>query len=173
MRKTTIAILLILTCATLLLAQTAPTNAPQPPDPATMAQRRVQHLTTLLNLSAAQQQQATTIFTNAATAASAARNNMRSAHQALATAVKNNDAAAIDQAAAAIGTLTAQMTSAEAKANAAFYQILTPDQQSKLSQLEAERPGFGLGMGPGGMGPRGMGRRGMGPRGGGFGPPPR
>jgi Spy/CpxP family protein refolding chaperone len=31
--------------------------------------------------------------------------------------------------------LTAQTTAAGAKANAAFYQILTPEQQSKLAQF--------------------------------------
>jgi Spy/CpxP family protein refolding chaperone len=41
------------------------------------------------------------------------------------------------------------MTSAHAKAQAAFYQILTPDQQNKLNQLQDEgHEHMGMGFGP-------------------------
>ncbi len=146
MKKITLIALLALACATLLLAQ-AP---PAPPDPATHVQHHVEFLSTVLNLNATQQQQATTIFTNAAKNGAALHDSMKTARQALDTAVQNNDAAGIEQAANNIGSVTAQMTALHAKADAAFNQILTPDQQAKLAKLHKEGPrhGFG-GMGPG------------------------
>jgi Spy/CpxP family protein refolding chaperone len=117
-----------------------------PPDPATRVQHHIQHLTTVLSLTPAQQQQATTIFTNAMTGGATIHDDMKAAHQNLQTAIKNNDQNGITQSATTIGNLTAQMVAAHAKAQAAFYQILTPDQQNKLSQLESEGEGhFGFG----------------------------
>ena len=135
--------------STFLIAQTSPRN------PANMVAHRVDYLTTVLNLTAAQQQQATTIFTNAANAASGVHQGLKTARQSLQTAIAGNDSAGIDQAAATIGGLTTQLTSVEAKANALFYQILTSDQQSKLTKLEASR-GPGGRPGPPG-GPSGFG----------------
>jgi Spy/CpxP family protein refolding chaperone len=109
-----------------------------PRDPAAHIQRHIQHLTTVLSLTPAQQQQATTIFTNAMSGGQSFHADMKTAHQNLEAAIKNNDPNGITQAANTIGNLTAQMIAAHAKAQAAFYQILTPDQQSKLSQLESE-----------------------------------
>jgi Spy/CpxP family protein refolding chaperone len=115
-----------------------------PPDPATIAQRRVAHLTRLLTLTTAQQQQATNIFTNSATADVTARTNLHTAHQALRDAIKKNDTAAIDQSANTIGTLTGQLAASDGKANAAFYLILTPDQQTKLAALKSQHGGHGM-----------------------------
>lgn len=115
-----------------------------PPDPATMVQHQVQHLTTVLSLTPAQQQQATTIFTGAMSGASSFHSDMKTAHQSLQAAIKNNDPNAITQAANSIGNLTSQMVAAHAKAQAAFYQILTPDQQTKMTQLESEHHGMGM-----------------------------
>jgi len=86
-------------------------------------------------LTADQQQQATTIFTNAATSLQALRGNAKTAHQNLKQAIQNNDTAAIDQNATAIGNAAAQRIAIQAKARAAFYQILTPDQRAKLPEL--------------------------------------
>jgi Spy/CpxP family protein refolding chaperone len=149
----TAALITLAMASTLLVAQTAP----QPPSPTAMAAHHVDYMTTVLNLTSAQQQQATTIFTNAATAASGVHNSLRSARQNLQTAVTSNDGAGIDQASAAIGNLTTQLTSLQAKANAAFYQILTADQQSKLTKLESQRgPGGRPGPPPGGPGELGF-----------------
>lgn len=120
-------------------------------DPATHIQRHVQHLTTLLSLTPAQQQQATTIFTNAMSGGASFHTDMKTAHQNLQTAIKNNDQNGITQAATNIGNLTSQMIASHAKAQAAFYQILTPDQQTKMNELESEHKGMG-GMGFGGPG---------------------
>jgi hypothetical protein len=65
----------------------------------------------------------------------------------------------IDQVAATIGSLTSELTSIEAKADAAFYHILTADQQTKLND---SRGGFGAG--PLGFGADGL-RRGPPPAG--------
>ena len=111
-----------------------------PPSAADMVQRRVGFLTKELTLTATQQQQATTIFTNAATANMAVRDSLKTAHQSLTDAVKSNNSAGIDQAASTIGSLTAQMTAADSKAEAAFFQILTPDQRQQLLKLQADGP---------------------------------
>ena len=130
---------------------TTPTQGTHtPPTPASMAQRQVARLTTLLTLTSTQQQTATTIFTTSITADMTARTSMRTAHQTLNTAIKNNDAGGIEQAATTLGNLTAQTTLADSQAQAAFLQILTPDQVTKYTQLGA---GHGMGGGYGhGMG---------------------
>ena len=154
MKKTSLMVMLLLVgiATTLLMAQ----SGPKPPDPATMVQHRVEFLTSILNLSQSQQNQATTIFTSAEQSLATIMQNMHTAHQTLDTSVKANDSAGIDQAATTIGNLTAQMTAAHAKAEAAFYQILNSDQQNKFSQLRQHGPGrHGFGMRGPGPGPSG------------------
>jgi Spy/CpxP family protein refolding chaperone len=124
---------------------------PTPPSPAQMVAHQVARLTTLLSLTSAQQTQATTIYTAEQTAAASLRTSMRTAHTALQTATENNDVASITAQATEIGNLTAQEIESRAKAEAAFYAILTADQQAKYKQL---KPGPG---GPGGFGGRGPG----------------
>ena len=109
-----------------------------PANPANIVQQRVGFLTNLLSLTVAQQQRATTIFTIAARAGVMVVSNLDAAHNSLEHAIKNNDSAAIDQISATIGNLTAKGTSNDAKADAAFYQLLTPAQQSRLIQFEAQ-----------------------------------
>jgi Spy/CpxP family protein refolding chaperone len=147
MKKTVASIAIILAFAvSFAVAQMGPPHG----DPAAHMQHHLAMLTKHLDLSAAQQQQATTIFTNAAASQTTIHNSLKTAHDGLSSAIKTNDTAAIDQAAATIGNLTAQMISNHAKAQAAFFQILTPDQQTKMSQMENQHPHFG--------GPEGMGR---------------
>jgi len=131
---------------TSLLSYAQPQN---PPDPAERIQHRVGFLTRHLSLTAAQQQQATTIFTDAMAAEKSVFGQIRTAHDSLKAAVEKNDTAAIDQLAGTIGNLTAQLTAAHAKADAAFYQVLTPDQHSKFTQMEGHEPGRGMGRGMG------------------------
>jgi Spy/CpxP family protein refolding chaperone len=157
--------------AGLLLAQgpsTPPTppsgqNPPTLPNPATIAERQVNRFTRLLGLTDAQQQQATRIFTDAGTAAVGLFASIRTVREDLHAAVQHNDLGTIKLDAAKIGDLTNQLTVAEATAQASFYAILTPDQQTRLTQFEARRRGRfgpGFGPGPGGMGPGGMGPHG-------------
>lgn len=124
-----------------------------PPDPATMIQNRVDHLGTLLGLSDSQKASAVKIFTDAQAAVQAATADAAATHDALAAAVKKNDIVAIDQAAGTLGTIHGKVMSIQSKAEAAFYALLTPDQQAKFDALPHRGPG---GMGPGGMGPQGM-----------------
>lgn len=148
MKKTFTYFLLTSAFATCLAFAQRPGD--KPPTAANFAERRIQHLTTLLSLTSDQQQQATTIFASAATAQSAVRDGLKNAHQALKDAVKTNNLSAIEQASTTIGNLTAQSTSANAKADAAFYQILTPDQQTKLNQIQDQHHGPFGGAGLGG-----------------------
>jgi len=135
--------------AVFVLAQGA--NPPAPPDPATMAQHRVDRLAQILTLTDAQKAQAVSIFTNAATAGSALQTDMRTLHDSLATAIKANATANIDTLAAQIGALEGKLAAINAKAEAAFYATLTADQQAKYGVR-----GHGMG-GPGGRGMGGPG----------------
>jgi Spy/CpxP family protein refolding chaperone len=129
MKKTLSAVLLFSVFATALMAQSAgrPHNY-------------VAAITAKLGLDAEQQTQATAIFGAAHATESGLRASMKTAHQGLSDAVKSNNAAGIEQLSTAIGSLTAQLTLAQAKARAAFYQILTPEQRTTLDQIESQRP---------------------------------
>ncbi len=121
-----------------------------PPTPAQMVANKVARLTTLLTLTATQQAQATTIFTTEQTALSTVGASMKTARTTLQSDVQSNNAAGISAQASQIGALTTQEVEATATANAAFYAILTAEQQLKYNTLGG--PG---GNGRGGFGPRG------------------
>ncbi|MGA8273644.1 MAG: Spy/CpxP family protein refolding chaperone [Candidatus Sulfotelmatobacter sp.] len=136
------------------LAQAPPT----PPSPAEIAKHQVKKLTILLSLTSAQQRQAATIYTNAATAEQTALAGEKEERASLRNAIKSNDTASIDQVASTMAQSMAQSTAIKAKADAAFYQILNAEQQTKLSDLESEH--MGPLDGPGGPGrPPAMGFR--------------
>jgi Spy/CpxP family protein refolding chaperone len=120
-----------------------------------MVQHRVAYLTTVLTLTSAQQTQITNLMTTAATGNSTNRTAMKTAHDALKTAIHANDAAGMEAASNNIATLMSQEMLAHAKTEAAIYQLLTPEQQTKMNALEAER-------GPEHGGPRGFGGPGPG-----------
>ncbi len=110
----------------------------------------VARLTTLLTLTTAQQAQATTIFTNEQNAIAPIQTEVQTAHTSLATAIKSNQTATIDTLTAQLGTYNGQILDIQSKAQAAFYAILTTDQQTKYDTLHgAGGPG-----GPGGPGGR-------------------
>jgi Spy/CpxP family protein refolding chaperone len=134
---------------------TGTTNTPPtPPDPATMAQMRVDWLARTLNLTDAQKTQAQTIFLNAITASQALRTEGQTLHESLVTAIKANNNAGIDQVANELAVHDAKTTAINAKAEAAFYLILTADQQANYHVgAGGGRPGFGGG--PGGPPPGG------------------
>jgi Spy/CpxP family protein refolding chaperone len=138
-----------LLAATSLFAQ-QPGSQPVPP--AQIIASRVARLTTFLNLTTAQQTQATTIFTTEQTTVSGLFNSLQTARATLQTAIQNNDTAAISTQATLIGNLTTQQLEADANAEAAFYAILTADQQAKYKQLLST--GFGRLGGFGGPGPQ-------------------
>jgi Spy/CpxP family protein refolding chaperone len=145
MKKIAIPSLLAFAFLAVLAAQTTTPTPPTSPDPSLMVQHRVDFLTQKLGLSTTQQQQATTIFTNVMTSQKSLHDQMHTAHQTLQTAISNNDAASIDQAANSIGNLTGQSVSLHAKAQAAFLQILNPQQQSTYNQMMQQHEGLGFG----------------------------
>ncbi|MGB9610590.1 MAG: Spy/CpxP family protein refolding chaperone [Bryobacteraceae bacterium] len=127
-------------------------------DPEKLVQARVDRLAQVLSLTDDQKAQALKIFTDAQTAAERYRQEMQTARQSLLAAVKTNNLAAIDSAARDIGSATAEITSIEARAEAAFYALLTPEQKQKYDQMpgRGRMPGV---MGPGMMGASGPARR--------------
>lgn len=118
------------------------------PDPAQMVQMRVDRMNDELKLTKAQQKQVTAIYMDAQTANQTVMGGMRTANESLVAAIKSNDAAAMSQAANTVGTLTAQMTVNNAKAEASVYAALTAEQQAKYTP----RAGGGMGYGGGGQG---------------------
>jgi Spy/CpxP family protein refolding chaperone len=111
---------------------------------------RVNSLARRLTLTDVQKTNATAIFTDAYTASQGPQASLEGTRQTLSDAVKKNETASIDQLSATLGALTGQVTAINSKAEAAFYLILTPDQQAKYDTM----PQRGL-RGPGG--PRGPG----------------
>ena len=154
--RATVAMILLAAAA---CAQTTGANpgppSGTPPDPQTMIQMRVSFLATLLNLTDAQKSQALTIYTNAFTAAQTLQTPLEADRQNLTTAIKSNNTASIDQLAAAIGSADGQRLAINSKADAAFYALLTADQQTKYDALPHGGPGRGPG-GSGGFGPAGF-----------------
>jgi Spy/CpxP family protein refolding chaperone len=143
--------------ATIAVAASAQT-LPQPPSAMEMAEHHVKALAALLNLTSVQQQQAKAIYASAAKAEQPLHEGEKQAREALRAAVRNNDTSTIDQLSSTLGDSMAESTSIRARADAAFYQILTSEQQSKLSDLESQHLSpFDL---PGGLGgPPAMGFR--------------
>jgi Spy/CpxP family protein refolding chaperone len=100
--------------------------------------RQVNVLTRLLTLTTGQATQATTIFTTELNAITPIDTQIATARTALDAAIKSNTTATINTQAAAIGTLQGQIIAIRAKADAAFYLLLTTDQQTKLNSLDAD-----------------------------------
>lgn len=136
---------LVMLCGAPVFAQDG--DGPPPRfSPEQMIARRVSRLTTVLTLSSAQQTQAAAIFSDEEASSKTIRNSMRAAHRALQTAIQNNDAAGITTQATQIGALTTQEIESRSKAEAAFYALLSADQQAKFKQLHEGGPmGGGVG----------------------------
>jgi Spy/CpxP family protein refolding chaperone len=156
-KKTLLAFTLLTTLGTAMLtaqnSNVIQTQKPSPPTPADMAKMRLQLLNSALSLSPAQAEQALTLFTDAANSTEQDHNNLRTARENLKSGVQANDMEAIDTAAATIGSLAAQITATDAKADAAFYQLLTPEQKARFSNIETRGPFPWFGFGAGAAGP--------------------
>jgi hypothetical protein len=120
-----------------------------PPDPSKFVARRVQHLTTLLDLTPGQAQTATTAFTTAATANAGLMPQLRTANQALKADIEGGSGN-IQTDSATIANLEAQIRANDATAEKAFFATLGGDQQTKYKSLEGRGGRFGPG--PGGRG---------------------
>src|SRR5262249_42326951 len=90
-----------------------------------------------LTLTSAQHQQADTIFSSALSTRAALRGSLKTARQNLREAVRNNDASAIEQMSANVGSIKAQLISTGANAHVAFHRILSTDQLAKLTQFQS------------------------------------
>jgi len=132
--KTLLSIIALGAVAGSLMAQRGPRPGGPPPDPATMVQNQVTHLTALLALTPAQAAQATTIFTNAMTASNSLQATMESDRQNLKSAIDTNSTSVIDQVSQNIGIVDGQLTAIRAKADAAFLAILTSAQKTTLTE---------------------------------------
>ena len=147
---------LTLLAATMAFAQSTHT----PPDPATMAQMRVNMLASQLNLTDAQKTSALSIFTAAFTSEQSIQSGLQTNRTSLTAAIQKNDTATIDQLSAAAGSLSGQLTAINAKADAAFYALLTADQKTLYDAMPHGGPGGPGPGGPGGPGAMMRGRRG-------------
>ena len=97
----------------------------------------IRSLSAALTLSPGQEQQADAIYSNALTARATLHASLKTARHNLHNAVKRMDSSLIDQLSSMVGNIRAQKVAAGANANAAFYRILTPDQQSKLIKFQS------------------------------------
>lgn len=145
MGKWTILAALTAVAAQLASAQVRGGMAGAQADPARLVEARVSMLAQALSLSDAQKQQAKKLFLDAQEAGRRYRDEIQVARQELQTAVKANDLAAIERSARDIGSATGEITAIDARAQAAFYALLTAEQKTKYDQM----PGRGLGVGPG------------------------
>jgi Spy/CpxP family protein refolding chaperone len=105
-----------------------------PKSPAKQA-RYIKFLTTLLSLSDAQKTQTAEIFAAAGTAKAEAKSNKKTSLRALGEHVRSNDTDGIAKASQTLGTLAGERHSIAANAQAAFFQILTAEQQVRLAQF--------------------------------------
>ena len=121
------------------------------PDPSKFVARRVQHLTTLLDLTPDQVSTATTAFTTAAMANAGLMSQLRTAHQALRADIEGGSGN-IQSDSTTIATLEGQIRANDAAAEKAFWASLRTDQQTKYKSLEGGRGGFARG--PVGLGGR-------------------
>lgn len=96
-------------------------------------------LSKYLNLTDSQKTQTQSIFQGARQSAQPVRQQLQQTRQSLRAAVQSNDAAQIQQLSATEGGQIGQLTAIRSSAMAKVYQILTPDQQQKLAQLQQAR----------------------------------
>ena len=92
-----------------------------------------------LNLTPAQQAQEKSIFQEARQSAQPLRQQVRQTRQSLRAAVQANDTAQIQQLATAQGSELGQLMAIRSTAMAKVHQILTPEQQQKLNELQQAR----------------------------------
>jgi len=98
-----------------------------------------------LGLDTGQQAGVKAILADRRNSAEAARAGLEQARAALEAAAKQNSAdAEIDGLSANLANALAQAVTAEAKAYAKFYALLTPEQKQKLDKMTALPPGASL-----------------------------
>lgn len=150
----------VLVLAAAAFAQEPPPMGPPPGDGPAPGAMRLRRLAKPLKLTDAQKTKAAALFEDAADATQALQSKIRANREELEAAIKKNDAAKIDALSAAAGTLLGQRTAIQSKAQAAFYALLTPEQQAKYDALDERGPGGPVMGGPGMGGPGGPGMMG-------------
>jgi len=137
MRRNLIGLAIVAALAAgVVLAQTAEAGLGKgrPGLGASLRQRVIKNL----NLTADQKAQAKAIFQAAKTAGAPIRTQLQGLRQQMAAAVKNNSASDIKTFAGQAGTLQGELMANRADAMAKFYLILTPDQKTKLDQMQGK-----------------------------------
>ena len=127
-----------------LFAQTPPT--------ARHFQRQGQYgavMAAALNLTDAQKSQMQSIFQDARQSAQPLRQQLKQTRQSLQAAVKAGNSEQIQQLAATEGTEMGQLAAIRASAHAKMFKMLTPEQQQKLSTLQASMHSHRRGQGGG------------------------
>jgi len=97
----------------------------------------ISFLTTLLSLSPGQQAETVGIFASASTAAGELKATAKTQKRTLGASTGANNALGMSRAALAIGKMAEQRHAIDAKASAAFFQILTADQQETLTKFRS------------------------------------
>ncbi len=131
MKRSLIAICFLALSAAVLPADTTAKT------PAQAAADAVARYTRLLTLTTAQQALALPIFTAEQTTLATVETAETTAETALQAAILKNDLPAINTQATALGNLETQEIGARAKAEAAFYVLLTPAQQTIFAEIKA------------------------------------
>jgi Spy/CpxP family protein refolding chaperone len=114
----------------------------QTPPPARHFQRHGQFATAMaaqLNLTDAQKSQMKSIFDEARQSSQPVRQQLKQTRESLQAAIKAGNSEQIQQLSATQGTEMGQLTAIRSSAHAKMFQILTPEQQQKLSTLQAAR----------------------------------
>ena len=106
------------------------------------AARRLERLSTTLNLTADQQQQARTIFSDTHQQARPLMKQLHESRKALSAAVRAGDSGEIDRLCNAQAPLLAQMAAIHAKGLAKFYSTLNADQKAKFNTMGHDRGMF-------------------------------
>lgn len=126
------------------LGKSQSTEAAPPPHPmhgpAMMAQHMLNYFTKALNLTEDQQAQAKTMINNAEPAFKALMQQQHQIQSQLRDQAQGSyDAKQVQTLAGQKAQIDAQLTIAETQLHHQLYQLLTPDQQSQLKQIEANR----------------------------------
>jgi Spy/CpxP family protein refolding chaperone len=127
------------------MARSQTTEAAPPPAPmrgpgAMMGQHMLDYFVRALNLTEDQQTQAKTIISNAEPAFKTLMEQQHQIQDQLRNQAQGNyDVKQVQTLAAQKAQIQAQLTIAETQLHHQLYQLLTPDQQTQLKQIEANR----------------------------------
>ena len=99
-------------------------------------QRGFERMATNLNLTEAQKTEAKAILKQSHEAARQFAPQLKQNREALAAAIKANNAAEIERLSAERGNLMGKMTALHSEAFAKIYQGLTPEQRTKADQMK-------------------------------------